>query len=134
MLCYFVLISKHLALTSLVETREASLNQSLLLAMEEQVHQHGFAEKEASPPSENLPEEGAEMQSNQTTPRSAFMSPSRWAVLCSSMLLAMVQAALDSTITADLQPTIIDSLGEISKLPWINVTYSLGLGGPCLLW
>lgn len=62
------------------------------------------------------------------------MSSFRWTVLCFSMLVAEIQAALDSTITADLQPTIIDSLGEISKFPWINVTYALGLGGSCLLW
>ena len=96
--------------------------------------QHGFAEKEASPPREHVPEEGVEMQSEEVNPRNTLMSPCRWAVLCFSMFIAMIQAALDSTITADLQPTIIDSLGEISKFPWINVTYSLGLGGSCLLW
>ncbi|KAL6714356.1 hypothetical protein ACLMJK_007779 [Lecanora helva] len=62
------------------------------------------------------------------------MSRVRWVVLCLSMLLAELQAALDSTITADLQPAIIDTFGEISKFPWVNVTYSLGLGGSCLYW
>ncbi|KAL8689578.1 MAG: hypothetical protein Q9218_004782 [Villophora microphyllina] len=79
-------------------------------------------------------EDGPEDNSNQRLPRSTFLSPLKWAILCSSMLVAEVQAALDSTITADLQPTIINSLGEISKFPWINVSYSLGLGGSCLLW
>lgn len=102
--------------------------------MEQQLRQHEFVEKQPSPPSEKLTEDGTEMQPNEMTPRSAFMSRFRWAVLCFSMLVTMIQAALDSTITAVLQPTIIDSLGEISKLPWINVTYSLGLGGSCLLW
>ena len=50
------------------------------------------------------------------------------------MLIAELQAALDSTMTADLQPAIIDTFGDISKFPWINVTYNLGLGGSCLLW
>jgi len=77
---------------------------------------------------------GVKNDSDQRSPRSASMSSLRWVVLCSSMLLAEMQAALDSTITADLQPTIINTFGEISKLPWINVTYSLGMGGSCLLW
>lgn len=67
-------------------------------------------------------------------PRSASLSTLGWVVLCSSMLVAMLQAALDSTITANLQPTIIETFGEIAKFPWINVTYSLGLGGSCLFW
>lgn len=79
-------------------------------------------------------ENGVEDDSDQRFPRSAPLSPLCWFILCSSMLLAEMQAALDSTITADLQPTIVDTFGEISKLPWINVTYSLGLGGSCLLW
>ncbi|KAL9098938.1 MAG: hypothetical protein Q9163_005493 [Psora crenata] len=61
------------------------------------------------------------------------ISSLRWVILCSSLLLAELQAALDTTLTADLQPTIINTFGEILKLPWINVTYSLGMGGSCLL-
>ena len=71
---------------------------------------------------------------DQRSPTRVSMTSPCWVVLCSSMLLAELQAALDSTITADLQPSIIDTFGEIAKLPWINVTYSLGMGGSCLLW
>ena len=79
-------------------------------------------------------ENGIDDVADQLSPRATSMSSLSWFVLCSSMLLVEVQAALDSTITADLQPTIIDTFGEISKFPWINVTYSLGLAGLCLLW
>ena len=75
-----------------------------------------------------------ESDSDQRSTRSASMSSLNWVILCSSLLLAEMQAALDSTMTANLQPTIIGTFGEISKLPWINVTYSLGMGGSCLLW
>ena len=129
------ILSKRRALVKVPDERLKVVKPNhRLLAMDEQLRQHGFAEKEASPTRENVPEQGVEMQIEEVNPRSTVMSPCRWAVLCFSMLIAMIQAALDSTITADLQPTIIDSLGEISKFPWINVTYSLGLGGSCLLW
>ena len=62
------------------------------------------------------------------------MRPLWWVILCSSLLLAEMQVALDTTITADLQPTIIHAFGEISKLPFINVTYSMTNGASCLVW
>ncbi|MCJ1309281.1 hypothetical protein MMC25_002940 [Agyrium rufum] len=68
------------------------------------------------------------------SPRNGVLTRLSWVILCSSMLLAELQAALDSTITADVQPAIIHTFGDIQKLPWVNVTYSLGLGGSCLLW
>ena len=57
-----------------------------------------------------------------------------WIILCLSMLMVEIQAALDATITADLQPTIIKDLGEVQKFPWINVTYQMASSGTCLLW
>ncbi len=93
-------------------------------------------EKGIPPPAreEKDPENGVENDLDRMSPGSVSMSSTRWAVLCSSMLLAEMQAALDSTMTADLQPSIIDTFGQITKFPWINVTYSLGMGGSCLLW
>lgn len=80
-------------------------------------------------------EDGIENDSeDQRSPRSASLTSLSWVILCSSLLLAELQAALDSTMTANLQPKIINTFGEISKFPWINVTYSLGMGGSCLLW
>ena len=84
------------------------------------------AGKEASHPAGGNVEQPAE--------RSASLSSVGWVILCSSMLLAEVQAAIDSTMTANLQPTVIHAFGEISKFPWINVSYSLGLSGSCLVW
>ena len=50
------------------------------------------------------------------------------------MLVAETQTAYDTTVAANLQPTIIAALKEVSKFPWINVTYSLANGSSCLLW
>ena len=93
-------------------------------------------EKDTLPPAceRKDPENGLGYDVDQSPPRSRSMSSLAWFVLCSSMLLTELQAALDSTITADLQPSVIEAFGEIQKFPWINVTYSLGLGGSCLLW
>ena len=65
---------------------------------------------------------------------STYTKSIRWKILCSALLLAEIEAALESTMTANLQPVIIHTFGEISKFPWINVTYSLGGSGLCLLW
>ena len=58
----------------------------------------------------------------------------QWLVLSTTVLLATLLLALDNTVVADLQPQIVDALGEISKFPWINLTYSLGGVATSLLW
>lgn len=104
--------------------------------MENEIDSHASREKGISLPAQDAKndEDGGGNVSDQRSSKSVSLTPLCWVVLCSSMLLAELQAALDSTITADLQPTIIDTFGEISKFPWINVTYSLGMGGSCLFW
>lgn len=79
-------------------------------------------------------EVGVENVSNSDAPKKASLSRIWWSILCFSMLLAEMQASLETTMTADLQATVIHTFGEVSKFPWINVTYSLALGASCLLW
>ena len=81
-----------------------------------------------------IPEHAIDNESDNHSPLSASLTSFSWIILCCSLLLAEMQAALDTTMTANLQPTIIDTFEEISKFPWINVTYSLGMGSTCLLW
>ena len=104
--------------------------------MEHGVSHYASKEEGISPSADDEKdhEDGIKIEFDQQSPRSGVLSSFGWVVLCFSMLVAELQAALDSTITADLQPTIIGTFGEISKFPWINVTYSLGMGGSCLLW
>jgi len=103
--------------------------------MENELGHHASQEKGIPSPAQDEKDQ-EDGDGNVPDQRSGNASMSRlyWVILCSSMLLAELQAALDSTITADLQPTIINAFGEISKFPWINVTYSLGMGGSCLFW
>ena len=104
--------------------------------MEDGVGQYASKERDilSSAQDEGTPEDTVENGSDQWSSRSASLTTLSWVVVCSSLLLAGMQAALDTTITANLQPTIINTFGEIAKFPWINVTYSLGMGGTCLLW
>lgn len=104
--------------------------------MENEVEYNASREKGISLPVQDAKdqEDGGWNVSDQRVSKSVSLTPLCWVILCSSMLLVGLQAALDSTITADLQPAIIDTFGEISKFPWINVTYSLGMGGSCLFW
>ena len=98
--------------------------------------QHACKEKDilSSGQDEEIHEDRLEDGSDEWSPRRGYLTSLSWVVLCSSLLLAEMQAALDTTMTANLQPTIINTFGEIAKFPWINVTYSLGMGGTCLLW
>ena len=57
-----------------------------------------------------------------------------WFLLTTSVLFATLLMALDNTIVADLQPQVIEALGEINKFPWVNHTFDLGSVGTGLLW
>ena len=58
----------------------------------------------------------------------------QWILLSGGVLFATILLALDNTVVANLQPQIVEALGEISKFPWINVNYSLGAVATGLLW
>ncbi|KAL4789636.1 major facilitator superfamily domain-containing protein [Aspergillus venezuelensis] len=42
--------------------------------------------------------------------------------------------ALDNTVVADIQPVIIESLGELDKLTWLSVAFLLGATATNLIW
>ncbi|KAK9772341.1 putative Major facilitator superfamily (MFS) profile domain-containing protein [Seiridium cardinale] len=50
----------------------------------------------------------------------------KWWFAYASVLSTVLLFAIDGTIVADIQPSIVDSLGEVDKLPWIGVAISLG--------
>ncbi|KAA8644348.1 hypothetical protein EYZ11_001643 [Aspergillus tanneri] len=58
----------------------------------------------------------------------------KWVLVIFSILSAIFLFALDNTIVADVQPKIIDSFGEINKLPWISVAFALGAVSVNLVW
>ena len=54
------------------------------------------------------------------------MSPLSWVCVVISLLTSMFLFALDNTIVADVQPSIINTLGGVNKFSWISVGYALG--------
>lgn len=50
----------------------------------------------------------------------------RWFFAYASVLSTVFLFALDGTIVANVQPQIVDTFGEVAKLPWIGVAMSLG--------
>lgn len=79
-----------------------------------------------------LPAEALDSVSEALPPRQ--MKAWVWFLLSSAVLFATLLLALDNTIVADLQPQVIEALGEINKFPWINHTFDLGSVGTGLLW
>ena len=57
-----------------------------------------------------------------------------WVLVVISVLSSIFLFALDNTIVADVQPKIVATLGDIAKLPWISVAFSLGAVSVNLIW
>ena len=67
-----------------------------------------------------------------STPRD--MKSWQWLLLSASVLFSTLLLALDNTVVADLQPQIVETFSDISKLSWVNVNFSLGAAGSAFLW
>ncbi|RBR23755.1 uncharacterized protein FIESC28_03460 [Fusarium coffeatum] len=50
----------------------------------------------------------------------------KWALSYTAMLSTTFLFALDNTIVADIQPAIIQDLGQIELLPWVGTGFALG--------
>jgi hypothetical protein len=49
----------------------------------------------------------------------------KWIVCVLSIFSSVFLYALDNTIVATIQPTIINDLGHLEKLPWVSVAYQV---------
>ncbi|KAL8949410.1 MAG: hypothetical protein Q9222_004479 [Ikaeria aurantiellina] len=58
----------------------------------------------------------------------------RWILVVIAILSSTFLYALDNTIVANIRPSIIGSLGQIEKLPWISVAYAAGEVGSNPFW
>lgn len=56
----------------------------------------------------------------------AHISNLRWISVCIDLYLTAFLYGLDSTIAADVQGPILESLGELPKLPWVGTGFLLG--------
>lgn len=58
----------------------------------------------------------------------------KWALAVFSILISAFIFALDNTIVADIQPAIVDSFGQVSKLSWLSVAFLVAAIGTNLFW
>ena len=86
----------------------------------------------ASPPDTSASMEKATPSSPALPARN--MSPLAWLTVLIALLSSTFLFALDNTVVADVQPQIIESLGEIDKLPWVSVNFALGALSTSLVW
>ncbi|KAH0548215.1 hypothetical protein GP486_008069 [Trichoglossum hirsutum] len=57
-----------------------------------------------------------------------------WALVVLAILSSTFLFALDNTVVADVQPTIVERFGDIGKLPWLSVAFLLGTASTILVW
>lgn len=50
----------------------------------------------------------------------------KWALVVSAILSSLFLFALDNTIVADIQPAIVETIGDVGKLSWLGVAFVLG--------
>jgi hypothetical protein len=50
----------------------------------------------------------------------------KWFLVCLAVYSTALLYGLDTTIAADVQPAIVETLGGIQKLPWIGAGFPLG--------
>ncbi|KUJ11345.1 MFS general substrate transporter [Mollisia scopiformis] len=58
----------------------------------------------------------------------------RWAVVVLAILSSTFLFALDNTIVADVQPTIVTHFDAVSKLSWLSVAFLIGAAATNLVW
>lgn len=86
--------------------------------------------------SEKDEEEHSDLQNHGHLPGQAprHIKGYTWAIVVTGVLFSEFLFALDNTIVADIQPRIVEDLGETTKLPWITVAFELGCVSANLLW
>ena len=101
-----------------METAPAGLAGASKLEKEElQRHGESPAVKESSPaPSDN--------DTKQVATRT--IHGWKWAVAMATVLSTTFLFALDNTIVADIQPSIVNQFNDVERLPWFGVGFGLG--------
>ncbi|KAK7697410.1 hypothetical protein SLS64_013548 [Diaporthe eres] len=70
------------------------------------------------------PEHGTRTPENKEPPRT--ITGWKWALAYASLMSTVLLFALDNTIVATIQPTIVESFGHQEDLAWIGVSFVLG--------
>ena len=87
--------------------------------------------KEQNPEQKATEEEGPEPSEAREARKIHGMS---WFLVVTATISSMFLFGLDQTITADVQPAVINRFDSVLKLPWISVTLLLGASASNLFW
>ena len=49
-----------------------------------------------------------------------------WIVVCAAMYMTAFLYGLDNTIVADVQGAVVEEFGEVNKLGWLGIGFSMG--------
>ncbi|BCS01247.1 putative MFS drug efflux transporter [Aspergillus luchuensis] len=58
----------------------------------------------------------------------------KWAIVVAAIYSSQFLFALDNTIVANVQPTIVEDFNAVSKLSWISVAFLIGAASTNLVW
>jgi hypothetical protein len=58
----------------------------------------------------------------------------KWIICVLSIFSSVFLYALDNTIVATIQPSIIDAFGHLEKLPWVSVAFQVTSVALALTW
>jgi MFS family permease len=58
----------------------------------------------------------------------------RWLLIVLAIQLSSLIYSLDNSVVADIQPKIVNTFGQVDKLPWLSVAYALGGAATTLCW
>ncbi|MCJ1307876.1 hypothetical protein MMC25_001524 [Agyrium rufum] len=103
---------------------------SLHLDVESLLSSHGRASEIVE---KNAKEEGVAAH-RQGSASARSLHGVKWVIAVTAVLSTTMLFSLDNTIVADVQPSIIDSVGEVSKLSWLGTAYALGSAASILPW
>ncbi|CZR65858.1 related to major facilitator (MFS1) transporter [Phialocephala subalpina] len=78
-------------------------------------------------------EKGEQVDSTEEAPP-RDISGWKWALVIFSILSSTFLFALDNTIVADVQPTIVTHFDAIGKLSWLSVAFLIGAAATNLVW
>lgn len=85
-----------------------------------------YTSLDQQPPHQDCQRISPELSSEKQEPESRKIRGLRWLAVCFAIYSANFLYGLDTTIVANIQPSIVNSLGHIGELAWIGVGFPLG--------
>ncbi|PWY79291.1 MFS general substrate transporter [Aspergillus heteromorphus CBS 117.55] len=95
-------------------------------------HYQPSAEKGDTTPVIDVEHKSDTTPAEKDTPRE--ISGWKWAVIIGAIYSSQFLFALDNTIVANIQPTIVEDFDAIAKLSWISVAFLIGAASTNLVW